>query len=76
GGVKPHLTITATAKDLTDLQVLKDLLPSAEELGYAITNWAGPISLDSARMLACDCMVTRILLDKNGVPLNHGIDER
>ncbi|MDI9916664.1 DUF222 domain-containing protein [Rhodococcus sp. IEGM 1379] len=31
GGVKPHLTITATAKDLTDLQALKDLLPSTEE---------------------------------------------
>ncbi|MCJ0904280.1 HNH endonuclease signature motif containing protein [Rhodococcus sp. ARC_M6] len=76
GGVKPHLTITATAKDLTDLQALKDLLPSTEELGYAITNWAGPISLDSARMLACDCTVTRILLDQNGVPLNHGLDER
>ncbi|MCJ0902215.1 DUF222 domain-containing protein [Rhodococcus sp. ARC_M6] len=54
GGVKPHLTITATAKDLTDLQALKGLLPSTEELGYAITNWAGPVSLDSARMLACD----------------------
>ncbi|MDV8070308.1 DUF222 domain-containing protein [Rhodococcus sp. IEGM 1366] len=76
GGVKPHLTITATAKDMTDLQALKDMLPSTEELGYAITNWAGPISLDTARMLACDCEVTRILLDSNGVPLNHGMKAR
>ncbi|MDI9916115.1 HNH endonuclease signature motif containing protein [Rhodococcus sp. IEGM 1379] len=74
GGVKPHLTITATAKDLTDLQALKDLLPSTEELGYAITNWAGPISLDTARMLACDCTVARILLDQNGI--SAGLDER
>ena len=44
GGVKPHLTLTATAKDLTDLQALQDPLPSTEELGHAITNWAGPIS--------------------------------
>ncbi|MDI9916392.1 DUF222 domain-containing protein [Rhodococcus sp. IEGM 1379] len=40
GGVKPHLTITATAKDLTNLQALKDLLSPIEELGDAITNWA------------------------------------
>ena len=69
GGVKPHITVTASAKDMTDLQALKDLLPSTEELGFAWTDWVGPISIDTARMLACDCTVTRILLDENGVPL-------
>ncbi|WP_069145610.1 HNH endonuclease signature motif containing protein [Rhodococcus erythropolis] len=76
GGVKPHITVTASAKDMTDLKVLKDLLPSTEELGFAWTDWVGPISIDTARMLACDCTVTRILLDENGVPLDCGKEAR
>jgi hypothetical protein len=76
GGVKPHITVTASAKDMTDLKVLKDLLPSTEELGFAWTDWVGPISIDTARMLACDCTVTRILLDENGVPLECGKEAR
>ncbi len=76
GGVKPHITVTASAKDMTDLQALKDLLPSTEELGFAWTDWVGPISIDTARMLACDCTVTRILLDENGVPLDCGKEAR
>ncbi|MBH5143178.1 HNH endonuclease signature motif containing protein [Rhodococcus erythropolis] len=76
GGVKPHITVTASAKDMTDLKVLKDLLPSTEELGFAWTDWVGPISIDTARMLACDCTVTRILLDENGVPLEYGKEAR
>ncbi|MCW2297314.1 HNH endonuclease signature motif containing protein [Rhodococcus erythropolis] len=75
-GVKPHITVTASAKDMTDLKVLKDLLPSTEELGFAWTDWVGPISIDTARMLACDCTVTRILLDENGVPLDCGKEVR
>ena len=76
GGVKPHITVTASAKDMTDLKVLKDLLPSTEELGFAWADWVGPISIDTARMLACDCTVTRILLDENGVPLDCGKEAR
>ena len=76
GGVKPHITVTASAKDMTDLKVLKDLLPSTEELGFAWADWVGPISIDTARMLACDCTVTRILLDENGVPLECGKEAR
>ena len=76
GGVKPHITVPASAKDMTDLKALKDLLPSTEELGFAWTDWVGPISIDTARMLACDCTVTRILLDENGVPLDCGKEAR
>ncbi|GAA3202442.1 hypothetical protein GCM10020255_107790 [Rhodococcus baikonurensis] len=76
GGVKPHITVTASAKDMTDLQALKDLLPSTQEFGFAWTDWVGPISIDTARMLACDCTVTRILLDENGVPLDCGKEAR
>ncbi len=74
--MKPHITVTASAKDMTDLQALKDLLPSTEELGFAWADWVGPISIDTARMLACDCTVTRILLDENGVPLDCGKEAR
>ena len=74
--MKPHITVTASAKDMTDLQALKDLLPSTEELGFARADWVGPISIDTARMLARDCTVTRILLDDNGVLLDCGKEAR
>ncbi len=57
---------------MTDRKALKDLLPSTEELGFAWADWVGPISIDTARMLASDCTVTRILLDESGVPLACG----
>jgi hypothetical protein len=76
GGVKPHITVTASAKDMTDFKALKDLLPSTQEFGFAWMDWVGPISIDTARMLACDCTVTRILLDENGVLLDCGKEAR
>ena len=38
--------------------------------------WLGPLSTASARRIACDCELTAILLDDNGVPLNLGRSER
>ncbi|MFF1550333.1 DUF222 domain-containing protein [Rhodococcus erythropolis] len=76
GGVKPHITVTASAKDMSDFKALKDLLPSTQEFGFAWMDWVGPISIDTARMLACDCTVTRILLDENGVLLDCGKEAR
>ncbi|HET8992277.1 MAG TPA: DUF222 domain-containing protein [Rhodococcus sp. (in: high G+C Gram-positive bacteria)] len=76
GGVKPHVTVTASIKDLTNHAAVKELFAHSPEHGYATEPWAGPLSIDTARMLACDCQVTRILLDEHGVPLAHGRTHR
>ncbi|MFD6856611.1 DUF222 domain-containing protein [Rhodococcus sp. NPDC060090] len=76
GGVKPHVTVTASIKDLTTNTAVKELFANSPEHGYATEPWAGPLSIDAARMLACDCQVTRILLDEHGVPLAHGQTRR
>ncbi|TCN57245.1 HNH endonuclease [Rhodococcus sp. SMB37] len=76
GGVKPHVTITASITDLTKNAAVKELFAGSPEYRYATEPWAGPLSIDTARMLACDCHVTRILLDEHGVPLAHGRTHR
>jgi len=38
--------------------------------------WLGPISAASARRIACDCELTAILLDDDGIPLNLGRSQR
>ena len=38
--------------------------------------WIGPISARAARRISCDCELTAILLDGNGVPLNLGRSQR
>jgi Domain of unknown function (DUF222)/HNH endonuclease len=38
--------------------------------------WIGPISAASARRIACDCELTTIRIDGNGVPLNLGRSQR
>ncbi len=38
--------------------------------------WMGPVSKDVARMLACDCTISKIVLDDHEVPLQMGRAER
>jgi len=38
--------------------------------------WIGPISAASARRIACDCELTAILIDGEGVPLKLGRNQR
>ena len=38
--------------------------------------WIGPISARSARRIACDCELTAMLIDGDGVPLKLGRSER
>ncbi|MEE2058278.1 HNH endonuclease signature motif containing protein [Rhodococcus artemisiae] len=76
GGVKPHVTVTASITDLTKNTAVRELFAHSPEQGYATEPWAGPLSIDTARMLACDCQVTRLLLDEHGVPLAHGRTHR
>jgi len=76
GGVKPHVTLTASARDLaaSDAVDLDDVnLDAPWPFQLA---WMGPISGEAARMLACDCDLTRVVLNADGVPLNLGRTER
>jgi hypothetical protein len=61
-GRRPHLQVTV---DLTTLQ----RLPGAPAADLA---WAGPISGEAARRIACDAMVTRIITDGRSQILDVG----
>ncbi len=62
GGVRPHITVTATLETLRG-----DPGSPAAEL-----DWGFPISGDSLRRIACDADLTPILLSKDGNPLYVG----
>ena len=38
--------------------------------------WTGPLTFESARRIACDCVLTPIVLDDNDAPLNLGRTQR
>ncbi len=62
GGQKPHLTVTASIETLT-----KKLGAPAGEL-----DWGQPINAEVIRRIACDCAMTRVLLDGRSEPINVG----
>jgi hypothetical protein len=66
GGVRPHVTVTATVETLLGLAGA----PAAE------SDWGGPVSLAALRRLSCDSWVTRVLLNSDGVPLDVGREHR
>jgi hypothetical protein len=65
GGVTPHLLVTTT------LDSLKRATHAAGGES-ADMEWAGPIPPESARRLACDATLTRVLVDPEGLPLDIG----
>ncbi|MDQ1675106.1 MAG: hypothetical protein QOC93_250 [Actinomycetota bacterium] len=86
GGRRPHLTLTASIESLrggtaeltgtaagTHAGAAQPgrLLVRGPELG-----WTGPIPVETARRLACDAFVTRLLLDPDGQPLHLGHTRR
>jgi len=80
GGVTPHVTLSATARDLaehTDTGPidLDDDVDLNQPWPFQLA-WMGPISGAAARLLACDCDLTRVVLNDDGVPLNLGRTER
>jgi Domain of unknown function (DUF222) len=66
GGVRPHLTITATIETLLGLAGA----PAAE------ADWGGPVSAETLRRIGCDSWITRVLLNEHGVPLDIGREHR
>jgi hypothetical protein len=65
--VKPHVIVTISGEDLTD---------PATNPGAARTGMNGRISAATARWLACDARISRMLLDADGLPLDVGREER
>ncbi|MCJ0904613.1 HNH endonuclease signature motif containing protein [Rhodococcus sp. ARC_M6] len=47
-----------------------DNLNNLDDLDVGHMPWMGPLSITRTHMLACDCMLSTVLLDENGAPLD------
>jgi hypothetical protein len=65
--VKPHVAVQVPLEDLLDPSTGK----AAAETGFGAV-----LSAARARWAACDADITRIVLDPDGVPLDHGRTKR
>ncbi len=65
GGERPHLTVTV------DLDALRGLKEGAAELDHG-----GRVHTETARRLACDASVRRVVLDPSSEPLDVGRQTR
>ncbi|MEK8070487.1 HNH endonuclease signature motif containing protein [Rhodococcoides navarretei] len=51
-----------------DRGTYRDLFGDGTSVGWL--PWMGPLSRNTSRQLACDCVLTAIVMDENGNPLN------
>jgi hypothetical protein len=51
-----------------DRGAYRDLFGDGTSVGWL--PWMGPLSRNTSRQLACDCVLTAIVMDENGNPLN------
>ncbi|MEH6795961.1 MAG: DUF222 domain-containing protein [Rhodococcus sp. (in: high G+C Gram-positive bacteria)] len=51
-----------------DRGAYRDLFGDGTSVGWL--PWMGPLSLNTSRQLACDCVLTAIVMDEHGNPLN------
>ncbi|WP_322544667.1 DUF222 domain-containing protein [Rhodococcoides fascians] len=51
-----------------DRGAYRDLFGDGTTVGWL--PWMGPLSRNTSRQLACDCLLTAIVMDENGNPLN------
>ncbi|OZD46900.1 HNH endonuclease [Rhodococcus sp. 06-1477-1B] len=51
-----------------DRGAYRDLFGDGMSVGWL--PWMGPLSRETSRQLACDCILTAIVMDENGNPLN------
>ncbi|MCJ0895172.1 HNH endonuclease signature motif containing protein [Rhodococcus sp. ARC_M5] len=52
----------------TDRGTYRDLFGDGTSVGWL--PWMGPLSRNTSRQLACDCVLTAIVMDEHGNPLN------
>jgi hypothetical protein len=67
GGVRPHLLVTTPLAAVTGRPS-----DAASPADVAELAWAGPVTDDAARRLACDAEITRVVLDPSSQPLDVG----
>ncbi|MDP8016793.1 HNH endonuclease signature motif containing protein [Prescottella equi] len=81
GGERPHLSLHVNAADLARSESAHEWTPTDEgsdlfgDKDIARLPHTGPLSIATARRLACDCHLTPIVMD-DGVPLNLGRTSR
>ena len=63
-GERPHVRVSI------------DLLALCAERGFAELPFAGPITAETARRIACDAGVARILTGPDGLPMDVGREQR
>ncbi|BAH53763.1 HNH endonuclease signature motif containing protein [Rhodococcus opacus] len=82
GGERPHVSLHVNARDLADYteratREQQEAATSSDRTlfdvdGVAWTEWMGPLSIKTARLLSCDSIYTPIVLDDNEAPLDLG----
>ncbi|NYJ03907.1 HNH endonuclease signature motif containing protein [Petropleomorpha daqingensis] len=65
--VRPHVVITVDGDDLADPD---------HHMGAAATGFGDLLSAATARGLACDAQITRLVIDPDGLPLDVGRTQR
>lgn len=71
GGIDPHLLVT------TSLQTLQAAVADrAHGVELADVEWGGTIQPETARRVACDATISRVLVDPTGLPLDIGRSTR
>ncbi|BCN63221.1 HNH endonuclease [Prescottella equi] len=81
GGERPHLSLHVNATDLARSEAAHEWVnPDGEsdlfgDKDIARMPHTGPLSIATARRLACDCHLTPIVMD-DGIPLNLGRSSR
>ncbi|WJJ13636.1 DUF222 domain-containing protein [Prescottella equi] len=81
GGERPHLSLHVNASDLARSESAYEWTPTDEgsdlfgDNDIARMPHTGPLSIATARRIACDCHLTPIVMD-DGVPLNLGRTSR
>ncbi|MCZ4522262.1 DUF222 domain-containing protein [Rhodococcus ruber] len=53
---------------VSDRRAYRDLFGDGTTVGWL--PWMGPLSRETSRQLACDCLLTAIVMDENGSPIN------
>ncbi|ORJ93151.1 HNH endonuclease signature motif containing protein [Prescottella equi] len=81
GGERPHLSVHVNAADLARSESAHEWKPTDEgsdlfgDKDIARMPHTGPLSIATARRIACDCHLTPIVMD-DGVPINLGRTSR
>ncbi|WP_145239240.1 HNH endonuclease signature motif containing protein [Prescottella equi] len=81
GGERPHLSLHVNAADLARSEAAHEWTHTDEgsdlfgDKDIARLPHTGPLSIATARRLACDCHLTPIVMD-DGIPLNLGRSSR